>query len=239
MKKSLAIIAALTCMLGLCSCGSSVTNVPTKPLLTPEAAAELGETTVNNMNMIASSGMIEQYATDEVSYNGLLSWQNSLEELGEFKGIIDVKSDIAEDSAVIDVTVDGSVHDAIVELIMTPEGCTGITTNIQYSFGELMEKAALNTLIGMGTVFVVLILISFIIGAFNLIPKIQGLFTKNKAVVEETKVIREEAVDNTIARIVKQEDDLELVAVISAAIAAAEGASGTDGFVVRSIRKRA
>ena len=32
-------------------------------------------------------------------------------------------------------------------------------------------------------------------------------------------------------------DDLELVAVIAAAIAASEGAASTDGFVVRSIRK--
>ena len=32
-------------------------------------------------------------------------------------------------------------------------------------------------------------------------------------------------------------DDLELVAVISAAIAASEGAVTTDGFVVRSIRR--
>ena len=32
-------------------------------------------------------------------------------------------------------------------------------------------------------------------------------------------------------------DDLELVAVIAAAIAASEGQTSTDGFVVRSIRK--
>ncbi len=33
-------------------------------------------------------------------------------------------------------------------------------------------------------------------------------------------------------------DDLELVAVIAAAVAACEGAVSTDGFVVRSIRRR-
>ena len=32
-------------------------------------------------------------------------------------------------------------------------------------------------------------------------------------------------------------DDLELIAVIAAGIAASEGATSTDGFVVRSIRK--
>ena len=47
--------------------------------------------------------------------------------------------------------------------------------------------------------------------------------------------------DKAIAQIVENEelsDDLELVAVISAAIAASEGAASTDGFVVRSIRRR-
>ena len=52
--------------------------------------------------------------------------------------------------------------------------------------------------------------------------------------------IKTKAVDNTIAQIIEKEelsDDLELVAVIAAAVAASQGASSTDGFVVRSIRK--
>ena len=47
------------------------------------------------------------------------------------------------------------------------------------------------------------------------------------------------AVDHTVAQIIEKEelsDDLELVAVITAAIAAGTGAS-TDGFVVRSIKR--
>ena len=36
----------------------------------------------------------------------------------------------------------------------------------------------------------------------------------------------------------EETDDCELVAVIAAAIAASEGAVTTDGFVVRSIRRR-
>ena len=40
-----------------------------------------------------------------------------------------------------------------------------------------------------------------------------------------------------VEEVAEEADDLELIAVISAAIAAAEGTS-TDGFVVRSIRRR-
>ena len=88
----------------------------------------------------------------------------------------------------------------------------------------------------MGTVFVVLILISLIISCFGFIPKLQAKLT-GKPKKEEIKTA---AVDNTIAQIIEKEelsDDLELVAVISAAIAASEGAASTDGFVVRSIRR--
>ena len=58
---------------------------------------------------------------------------------------------------------------------------------------------------------------------------------------EKKQDIKEEAVNNTIAQIIEKEesaDDTELVAVIAAAIAAYEGSQSTDGFVVRSIRKR-
>ena len=40
-----------------------------------------------------------------------------------------------------------------------------------------------------------------------------------------------------VEEVVDYSDDLELVAVIAAAIAAYEGETSTDGFVVRSIRK--
>lgn len=113
---------------------------------------------------------------------------------------------------------------------------TSITTNVSYSMSELMENAALNTIIGMGTVFVVLILISFIISGFSLISKFQGKESKTEA-KEEKKAA---AADPVVAQIAAQEElssDAELVAVIAAAVAAYEGSSSTDGFVVRSIRK--
>ena len=110
--------------------------------------------------------------------------------------------------------------------------------NPSSTIGELMANAGLNTLIGMGTVFAVLILISLIISCFKVIPKIQNSMAKKKAPAAEAM-----GVDNAVMQIVEQEtiveeDDCELVAVIAAAIAAGEGAVTTDGFVVRSIRRR-
>ena len=81
------------------------------------------------------------------------------------------------------------------------------------------------------------IFISFIISLFKYINKFEN---RNKAKNEASNGAQ--GVDNAIAQIVSSEeqdeevDDLELIAVITAAIAASENTS-TDGLVVRSIRK--
>ncbi|MBO4899906.1 MAG: OadG family protein [Lachnospiraceae bacterium] len=227
-------------MCGLVACGSESVSVE-KALCTPEEATSIGTRTVDNMDFVVRSDKIDQYEGDETSYNGLISWQNALEEMGEYTGVKDVVSDIGTDQVVIDVTAGGTVRDAVVEIIIEKDGsASSISTTVQYTLGEMMGKAGLNTLIGMGTVFAVLILICLIISCFKLIPKIQDAFSgKNKT---SEKSVAETAVDNTIAQISKKEDDQELIAVISAAIAAYEGAAGgatgTDGYVVRSIRRR-
>ena len=147
-----------------------------------------------------------------------------------------IEVSISEDEVIANIPIEGELKNANVEVIFNEKGLvTSMTTNVERTFGELMTNAALNTLLGMGTVFAVLILISFIISAFGLISKVEDAL-KNKA---SKKEIKEEAVNNTIAQIEEREelaDDLELVAVIAAAIASYEGTS-TDGFVVRSIRK--
>ena len=112
---------------------------------------------------------------------------------------------------------------------------SSLSVNVNYTFGELMKNAALNTVLGMGTVFVILILISLIISCFSLIPKIEAAFKKKEPAKEEKKDVVDQIIE-------KEElaDDSELVAVISAAIAAYEadnGSASSDGFVVRSIRK--
>ena len=92
--------------------------------------------------------------------------------------------------------------------------------------GGGMKNAALNTVLGMGTVFIVLILISFIISGFSLFN------SKDKPKKETAPVeVPTLAVEENLA------DDTELVAVIMAAISAYEGNTSTDGFVVRSIRR--
>ena len=115
---------------------------------------------------------------------------------------------------------------------------TGVTINPVYSFGEKMATAGLNTVICMSIVFAVLIFISLLISCFKIFPYLEAQ-KKAKAEAAAKAVVADNNVVTQIEQREEQElvDDTELVAVIAAAIAAYEGTS-TDGFVVRSIRRR-
>ena len=103
----------------------------------------------------------------------------------------------------------------------------------KYELSEILQKAGLNTVLGMGTVFAVLIFLAFIISLMKYIPALLGQNKKQEDAVKATTKSAP-AVETVV---VDETDDLELVAVITAAIAASEGTS-TDDFVVRSIKRR-
>jgi glutaconyl-CoA/methylmalonyl-CoA decarboxylase subunit delta len=116
---------------------------------------------------------------------------------------------------------------------------TSILAEKQNSLGEIMEKAGLNIVMGMGTVFTVLILIAFLISLFGYVNKWEENMKNKKSDKEEPKLIGSPVVIAPIDPAVEEDivDDLEVIAVISAAIAASMNTS-TDGFVVRSIKRR-
>jgi Na+-transporting methylmalonyl-CoA/oxaloacetate decarboxylase gamma subunit len=138
-----------------------------------------------------------------------------------------------------------SVDDDTGELTI-PFQISEITVSPEYTLGEQMSKAAMNTLMGMGTVFVILIFISLVIGQFERISKaieaVGNAFTKRKekknAAGEETEnVAAPTAVP--VAATANPMNDAQLVAVITAAIMAENAASGNgvDKLIVRSIKK--
>ena len=90
-------------------------------------------------------------------------------------------------------------------------------------------------MIGIGTVFAVLIFISLLIACFKLIQKWEnGLKAKNDAPAPAPVPVK--AAPAAPAAGPDLSGDAELVAVITAAIAAYEGTS-SNGLVVRSIRR--
>ena len=238
MKKILAILGMITCMIGLCACGQEKTaQMP----FDEEGLLQSCESTVSTINMVVGLGdmAIEQNAADPIIYAGLLSWQSALNDIGVFEGTNGGTVSVNGDEVIVEVNVLGSSHNAVVEFIIDSSltDFISISTNVEYSFGELMSKAGLNTVIGMGTVFVVLIFISLIISCFGLIGKANEKKQDNAQTTSAQSVAATDPVVTQIAQKEELAGDAELVAVIAAAIAAYEGSGSTDGFVVRSIRK--
>lgn len=244
MKKYLIILGIITCMLGLTACGSD--KEKEEGFVTEQDALNYGDQVVSDVAEMYAQGpdAVAGYIAQNENLAGVFeNWEKALEDLGGYNQNLGHSVKFDGNQAIITVAINGTKanpkgepREAEVEIIIDKnEGFQSFTVNVEYTRGEQMIKAALNTLLGMGTVFVILILIMFIISLFGFIPKIQAAFSQKDKT--ETK---EKAVENTIAQIIENEelsDDTELVAVIAAAIAASEGAASTDGFVVRSIKR--
>lgn len=96
-----------------------------------------------------------------------------------------------------------------------------------------MLHALLNVLLGMGSVFLVLILICLIIKCFGIIPVIEAKFKKEENISKQAPV-------TSVPEVNEMEDttnDEAVVAAIMAAITAYSGMS-QDDFIVRSIIRR-
>ena len=241
MKKKLSIILCLCFMaLGLAACGTDPTTVDyfgmtydeLQSSMEQEVSALVGLTDDNRT-------YIQSYGSD-TAMKLVESWDEATSDVGAYQGLGEFNITKAQKTLTVDQYVEYQNREVIVSYIYTynyeteqPE-LTDATADKVYTLGEKMEKAALNTLMGMGTVFVVLILISLIIYCFRFISVIQ-----NKAAGKGKK--NEAEAGAVVEQIGQREeqltDDLELVAVISAAVAASTGASA-DSFVVRSIRRR-
>lgn len=175
--------------------------------------------------------------TQESFLAALESWQAGLEECGAYIEHGDYTYEASNDELVVTTPVVFEERNATLKFVFNEKlFLETLTVSGEYSMGEILQKAGLNTLLGMGTVFAVLIFISALISLFKYIPALEEALknrknkknTNTEAPVEEAAVV---AVEEEVT------DDLELIAVIAAAIAAAEGTS-TDGFVVRSIKRR-
>ncbi len=171
------------------------------------------------------------------------SYSKIVDKIGDYDSIdnISVKENVEDDT--VDLTAILKFSEEDVEMKVSFQAIQGEVSPVSISFAEYsadnqsfakkMEDAFANTVMGLGTVFIVLILISCLISLFKFIPIMQAKFEKKKENLSDT------AMNNAIAQIESNEelaDNLELVAVIAAAIATAEGTS-TDSFVVRSIKK--
>ncbi|MDO5156617.1 MAG: OadG family protein [Eubacteriales bacterium] len=210
-------------------------------------------------NTVVTFEEIQQKASEDENFleNILLNLSSSVEEDGAtVKATLQIAFEDRDAEACFVYISDPAqtTVDQTTNKVTTPFQLSELTISPQYSLGEKMGKAAMNTLMGMGTVFVILIFIALIIGQFeklsniimkvstaiaNVIAEIKANRAKKKSNIEE----EETAVSESPVAPVASGDlmnDSQLVAVITAAIMAMQsenGTAGSDGLIVRSIRK--
>ena len=237
-KKASSVLTAVVCAASITFSGASLVladgEIDDQTKTTIETTAEgLTETIIP-----LTDEQIDAYlqSGDDFTESAMNAWNGAKEELGDMKETGSVEIEYSNDEYTATVPVTFEKEDAefiyVFDKNLAP---TSLSVDVKYSFATTMKNAALNTLMGLGTVFVILVMLIFLISLFQFIPGSGAQEAKAK------KKAAEEAAANpapvpVAAAPVQEADNSELIAVIAAAIAASEGTS-TDGFVVRSIRK--
>lgn len=237
LKSLLAMVCVLALTLAMSVCAFAADTV------TEDEAANYKSAAETLISQIAgfSDEEIENYLAQDDAFTTatMESWKSVKDELGAYSSI--VSQDVEKDGDVVTISTvaqfEKAKADVVLMLDLGQQMYTSMTYSVQYSLAANMQRAGMNTLMGIGIVFLMLLFLSFVIGLFMYIEKFQNV-GKKKAAEEAPKaeeapapaIAQSEAADEDFA------DDLELVAVISAAIAAYENTSG-DSFVVRSIKK--
>lgn len=242
MKKKLSLMLCLCFMvLAMTACGTDPTTVDYFGMDYFDLQAGMEQDVSSLLAMTDENRAYIQSNGSEQIIELLAGWDETVADLGAYQGLGEFTITKAQETVTTEQRVEFPDREVIVTYVYsynyetkTPE-LTTATAEPVYTLGEKMATAGMNTLMGLGTVFAVLILISLIIYCFNIFPYLQ----KKKESRNVKAVPAEDAVVTQIEQREEQQaaDDTELVAVIAAAIAASTGTS-TDSFVVRSIHRR-
>lgn len=240
MKKKIVLIVSLCILiLGLTACGEDPKKVDYNGYTydqLEQTSQDLASTLValsdEDVDNFINQGM------DELTVGLVKKWKELKPSLGTYADLGDFSIEKSGKTLTTMQIMDFSGRDVTLTCVYNylDMKITDITLDEIYSLGEKMQKALMNTVMGLGTVFLILIVISLIIWGFKVIPYLQKQAEAKKAAAMPQQPEPVIAVPEVMEQPVQQ-DDMELVAVIAAAIAAAEGTSA-DGFVVRSIRRR-
>ncbi len=268
MKRMLLVLCMAVCFFALSACSSASDEV-VEPI-----SAEIEQTMSDGAKSYLESFV--DYSDDDlqeqlkqaqkqkntVIESAISSWISSKNDLGAMKEILSVTVARADEDSYTAV-LEASFEKRNLTFSLTAEesqstygGTSLVPTELtfvpNYSFGEKMEKAALNTLMGMGTVFLVLIFICLIISCFKKINQIEASMKAKNAAPEAAPAPAAAPAaapaPAPAAPVKKVREPLprrsgnaakngELVAVITAAIATATGIPA-DRIIIRSITRK-
>ncbi len=252
-KAALCLALALSVM-ALVACGSTEKEIaPIDPSIKSALETQAKQYVQDNIYTKSVDDILAQIAAaednkDVITYNGLTNYKNDLDRLGKF---VSVDNAVATKTAKgYSIEIDSTFEKRKLKLTLGINEKTGATTEMTfepaYTFSEEMADAAGNLAVGMGTVFVVLIFIAWIISLFKYV----NVFTSKKEAAPKAapKAATPAPKAAPAAPKATAQDD-QIQAVIAAAIAAYEADTATtgngfvagptlnNGLVVRPIRR--
>ncbi len=249
-KKVLALLFAVLLILPVmtgCAKSSGAIELEAKNTIEDNTLAQITEYTNEAIGGLLSKNTYQAFADYRAQGQGIISpafdnaldkrWADFVAAHGEVVSAEAKESEAHENSYVSHLILTGEDGEMMRLNITFNESGNPYSMTLEpyaddsnMSFGEKMAQAGMNTLVGIIVVFSVLILLSLIISAFKFISAAETKLSKKSepapAPVPQTAAAPAE----------EPADDTQLVAVIAAAIAAAEHMS-TDDFVVRSITR--
>ncbi len=254
-KRIIAMLCICMCILGLAACGTDprkvdyngqsyedleATSLGTWETIRSMDVAQL-EMVVAEIDAMAEAERIafmEQNEGAEEQVKLFRSWIEVSKQVGNYVGVDNFSITKTGKTTTADLVLEFEKRPVILSIVYKNRDMSVETTTVDlvYSTGEKMQKALMNTVMGMGTVFVMLVVICLIISCFSVIPKMEKKLQERKQ-KKENVLTSEPVAAQPVQEVIPETDDLELVAVIAAAIAASTGQS-TDDFVVRSIKRR-
>lgn len=247
-KKLVSLLLSLACVLAM-----STVSVFAESNSTP-AYLPVEESTLENM-LTTSEALIDElcaYGDEELealkaseyqfTSRAVEAWQSTKDELGALVSYDteDASYEVEGEFVTCTIPAEFEKNPATIRVFwnMASQQATDMTFTVESSKSELMGEAGMNTVVGLVTVFAVLIFLILVIMAFG---KMGG--NKNQEPAKEKKAAPAPAPAAQAAAPVvaaQPQDDIELQIVLGMAIAMYEqetGAAGGDGYVVRSIRK--
>ena len=236
MKKKISLILGMCLvMLSLTACGEDPKKVDYNGYTYDELETQL-ETMADTLNAISKGETKKDIDLEEELFsNAETRWKEACDGIGEYQELGEFTITKSGKTLTCELEVMFEERPVILTYVFNyfDMELEDITVDQVQTLGEKMTNAALNTVMGMGVVFAVLILISLIIYSFKIFPYLeQKRKAKNADAASQTGTAGQESIPAEAPQ-----DDLELVAVIAAAVAASTGTS-TDDFVVRSIKRR-
>lgn len=250
-KRFVVLLMLTVCVFSMTACGSK-NNTSEVDMLDPQTASYVCQVSEDLLRQICSfteeqAVQVEADLRKEKQTalaDGVAAWVNVMDDTGAYIGAISSETTLNEDEEYVCViyaqyanrNVEYKIFYTLDDQGLAP---ASMTFSPEYTVAENMTKAALNTLMGMGIVFVVLIFLSLLISCFKYIHIAEEKMRQKKepapaaaAPAQAAPIVAEEPAAEEEELV----DDLELVAVITAAIAAAAD-TPADGLVVRSIRR--